>query len=154
VRRLSDPTSRAYKLWQVAAVSVLVVLVLGWQYFTSIPRYSIFTVLVLVIGMAAAVAFTMWRRVGYLADEVFEEDSALVARRYGSEARVPFENIVDVFAVNTAANEGIEVQLRGKVQPFGERIVFWPPNWRSVSGEEMDLIAATLKSRLARGRAA
>jgi hypothetical protein len=110
--------------------------------------------LFLVIGMAAAVAFTMWRRVGYLADEVFEEDAALIARRNGSEVRVPFENIANVTAVNTSSREGIEVQLRSRVPPFGERIVFWPPNWKSVSGNEMDIIAATLKSRIARGTAA
>ena len=154
MRRLSDSTSRAYKLRQLATVSALVSLVLAWQYFTRDPRYSIFTLLFLVIVMAAAVAFTMWRRVGYLADEVFEEDAALVARRNGTEVRVPFENIADVCAVNTSSREGIEVQLCSRVPPFGERIVFWPPNWRSISGDDMDVIAAALKSRIARGFAA
>ena len=154
MRRLSDSTTRAYKLRQLTVVSVLVGLVLAWQYFTSNPRYNIFMLLFLIAAMAAAVAFTMWRSVGYLADEVFEEDAALVARRNGSEVRVPFENITNVCAVNTSSREGIEVQLGTRAPLFGERIVFWPPNWRAVSGDEMDVIAATLKSRIARGSAA
>jgi hypothetical protein len=151
VQRLSDSTTRNYKLGQLALVSVAVGLVLLWQYFSSNPRYSIFMFLFVCIAMAAAVAFTMWRGVGYLADEVFEDGVALVARRNGSEVRVPFENISDVYAVNTSTREGIEVQLRTHVPPFGKRIVFWPPNWRSLSGDEMNVIAATLKSRIARG---
>ena len=154
MRRLSDESTRAYKLRQLVVVSVLGAIVLGYEYFTSTPRYSILTVLFLVIGMAAAVAFTIWRSVGYLADEVLEEEAALVARRNGTEARVPFESIVDVRAVTTGSHEGIEIQLRSSVPAFGLRIVFWPPNRRSISGEEMDAIASTLKSRLARARAA
>jgi hypothetical protein len=141
-------------LWQLAALSALVSIVLAWQYFTSNPRYSIFTFLFVVIIMVGALIFTMWRRFGYLADEVFEEDAALVVRRNGSEVKVPFENIADVYAVNTSIREGIEVRLRSGIPTFGERIVFWPPNWKAVGGDEMDVIAATIKSRIARGVAA
>jgi hypothetical protein len=154
VRRLSHPTSRAHKLRLLVVVLLLVLLVLIWQYFTSRPRYNIYTVIFLVIGATVAVLFTIWRQVGYLADEVFEEGSVLIARRNGVEARVPFENIVDVRAVNASTREGIEVQLQTHIVPFGARIVFWPLNWKTISGEEMDVLAATLKSRLVRRGAA
>ncbi len=154
MQRLSDPTTRAYKWRYLAFLAVAVVLVLGWQYFTSSPRYSIFTVLFLVAAMAAAVTITMRRMFWYLADDVIEEGAVLVARRNGAEVRVPFEDIIDVYAVNTAVREGISVQLRARVPPFGEHIVFWPPSWKSVDRHEMDVIAAGLKSRIARGRAA
>lgn len=154
MRRLSDPITRAYKWRYLASLTVAVALVLGWQYFTSSPRYTIFTVLFLVAVLAAAVTITVRRMFWYLADEVIEEDAVLVARRNGAEVRVPFENIIDVCAVTTALREGISVQLRAKVSPFGTHIVFWPSGWKSVDGHEMDVIAAGLKSRIARGRAA
>jgi hypothetical protein len=125
-----------------------------WQYFTSTPRYSISTVLVLVAGMAVAVTITLRRMFWYLADDVFEEGSVLVARRNGIEARVPFEDIIDVYAINVAVREGIAVQLRSKVPPFGEHIIFRPPSWKSADRHQMDEIAAGIKARIARGSAA
>jgi hypothetical protein len=104
--------------------------------------------------MAVAVAITLRRMFWYLADDVLEGGSVLVARRNGVEARVPFEEIVDVYAVNVAVREGIAVQLRSKVPPFGERIVFRPPSWDSVDPHQMDEIAAGIKARIARGPAA
>jgi hypothetical protein len=154
MERLSDPSTRAYKWRQLAFLAVAVAAVLGWQYFTSNPRYSVSTVLFLVAGMAVAVTITLRRMFWYLADDVFEEGPVLVARRSGTEARVPFEDIIDVYAVNVAVREGIAVQLRSKVPPFGERIVFRPPSWESVDRHQMDEIAAGIKSRIALGRAA
>ena len=154
MQRLSDTATRAYKLRQLAVVSVLVAIVLAYQYFTSSPRYSIFMLLALAVALAAAVAFTIWRSVGYLADEVMEDEATLVARRSGTEVRVPFDSIVDVRAVTTGSHEGIEIQLRSSVPAFGLRIVFWPPNRKSITGEQMDTLAASLKARLARARAA
>ena len=153
MQRLSDPTTRAYKLRQLAFLIVAFALVLGWQYFTSVPRYSISTMLFLIAAMAVAATITLWQMFWYLADEVVEEGSVIVARRNGTEVSIPIKDIVDVYAVNTSVREGISVQLRGRVPPFGECIVFWPPNWRAVSREEMDVIAAELKARIAGGRA-
>lgn len=154
MQRLSDPTTRAYKWRQLAFVAAAVALVLGWQYFTTTPRYSIFTALFLIAGMAVAVAITMRRMFWYLADDVIEEAPVLVARRNGTEVRVHFKDIIDVYAVNVAVREGIAVQLRSKVPPFGEHIVFRPPNWESVDRHQMDEIAAGIKARIARGCAA
>src|SRR4051812_21768529 len=106
---------------------ILAQLVVVWQYFTHSPRYSIYTMLFLIIALAAAVLFTVWRQVGYVADEVLEDGAVLVARRNGADSIVSFENIADVCVVNASTREAIEVQLRTPVVPFGARIVFWPP---------------------------
>ena len=154
MQRLSDPASRAHKLRLLVVVMALVLLVLAWQYLTSTSRYQIYTVVLLVVVAAVAVLFTIWRQVGYLADEVFDEGAVLIARRNGVEARVQIDNIVDVRAVNVSTREGIEVRLQTQVVPFGVRIVFWPLNWKTISGEEMDVLASTLKSRFVRRGAA
>ena len=154
VQLLSDPASRAHKFRLLVVVMILAQLVVAWQCFAHSPRYSIYTMVFLVIALAAAVLFAVWRQVGYLADEVFEEGAGLVARRNGAESMVKFEDIADVRVVNASTREAIEVQLRTRVMPFGARIVFWPPNWKSISSEEMEALAAKLKSRFVRHNAA
>src|SRR5277367_3286512 len=115
---LSDPATREFKYRQALFLSLAVGAVIVWTYFGKTPHPSNTMIILVVVIFAGIVVFVVRRQFWYVADEVLEDGSVLVARRGKTEVRVVLGDIVDIFAVNFNSSEAIAVRLRTPVPPF------------------------------------
>ena len=148
MRLMSDPATRPYKVRQVAVVTAIVMLSAMWALFYRAPRPSVGVALAVFVALAACLAFTMRRRLWFVADTVSQDGSSLVVRRGSTEVLVPLYDIVDVYPISLFGREGLQVSLRTPVKAFGTRVVYFPPNWQNIGGEQMDQVAIEVKKAL------
>ena len=145
---LSDPSTRAYKLRHVAVVSVVTLVVtLGTLYLQS-PRPSVGTALAVILSLAGCVAYVVRRQLWYVADSVSELGGSLHIRRGTAEVTVPLDEVADIFPVSVSTVEGLQMTLHSVVEPFGMKVVFFPRDWQSLKGKQLDQVALEVKRRL------
>jgi hypothetical protein len=147
--QLSDPSTHRYKVKIAASICLIAAVGLAWIYWSDDKfRGDVTTLLLVASCMAGAVALTVRRQFWYIADEVSHDQQVLVVRRGSREARIPLNEVAEVYAANVFAGEGIAISLSGDVRPFGMTIVFLPPDWKNLKGDLMDQLAARIKSQL------
>jgi hypothetical protein len=151
--RLSDPATRDTKVLIASLTSTLTLIVVIWSFFGGRDQSSPVISLVVAIFVAAIMVGVLRRRCWYIADDVSHDGTFIVARRGKREARIAIGDIADVYPVNALSREGIEIVLRTPTPPFGGRVVFMPPQWKTLKRQDMDQVAEEIKVRLGIARA-
>jgi putative flippase GtrA len=148
MRVISDPATRTYKGRQTIVVGAMATAIAVGSLLFESPKPSAVVATLVLVTIAGCFAYTMNRRLWFVADVVSEDGSSLLIRRGTKEVTVPLSEVADVYPVTFYGREGLQISLRSKVTAFGLKVVFLPPEWRSIAGEQMDQVAVDLKRRL------
>jgi hypothetical protein len=147
VRQLSDKGTRAFKLRFVGLVGAMAVIItLAVGVFRE-PRATPLMMGFLLVVVLTATAWSVRRNPWALADEVVDEGNWLVVRRRSAQARVAFDDIVDIDRDATSFARHVRLTLARAIPSFGTEVVFRPMDYASMTTQELNRLIEELRSR-------